>query len=347
MADSPPPTVPANPSREEEVLPPVEQPSAGFIVQLFVIPGMIVLVIVLLWLGFSWLAHHGTDPAELVRQMRQNRANSWQLAYNFSEELRQNDLYRQDPALAEEVARFLDELLDEPLPPPSGNSLGGTNPRDQEIVRRGFLCRALGEFLVPDPVLPVLIRAASSHTGDDDLRVRLAALEAIALLIENTETRGDKVQPEVLGVLVASSESDDRKIASRATIGLAAARQPEATARLIEMLDEPHHVDVHYNAATGLARLGRVEGLEILEEMLDPEVDRGLIDEGNPAEKEIKRLRILLNALRATRFLASQNPQADLTSLQLAVENLLEQEENSQIRIEARKTLQQLRNSTG
>ena len=200
---------------------------------------------------------------------------------------------------------------------------------------------------MPDPVLPVLIRAASSHTGDDDLRVRLAALEALALLIESTETRGDKKQSEVLGVLVASSESDDRKIASRATIGLAAARQPEATARLIAMLDEAHHVDVHYNAATGLARLGRVEGMEILEEMLDPEVDRGLIDEGNSAEKEIKRLRILLNALRATRFLASHNPQADLTSLQLAVENLLEQEENSQIRIEAQKTLQQLRNSTG
>ena len=70
MADSPPPTVPANPSREEEILPPVEQPSAGFIVQLFVIPGMIVLVIVMVWLGLSWLAHHGTHPEELVRQKR-------------------------------------------------------------------------------------------------------------------------------------------------------------------------------------------------------------------------------------------------------------------------------------
>lgn len=104
MSETLPPTdVPPAPS-DSENLPPVEQPSAGFIVQLFVIPGLIVLVIVLLWLGFSWLAHQGTRPEQLVHQMRQNKANSWQLAYNFSEELRQNETYRRNQALAAEVA---------------------------------------------------------------------------------------------------------------------------------------------------------------------------------------------------------------------------------------------------
>ena len=347
MADSLPQTDSSASARDNETLPPVEQPSAGFIVQLFVIPGLIVLVIVLLWLGFSWLAHRGTRPEELVRQMRQNRANSWQLAYNFSEELRQNDLYRKDPALAQEVAQFLDELLDQPLPPPGGNGLGGTNPRNQEIVRRGFLCRTLGEFLLPKPVLPVLIRAAADHNDEDEIRVRLAALEAMALLIESTSIKGDQAPPEVLGVLLAASEDNDRKIASRATVGLTALRQPEATARLIAMLDEPHYVDVHYNVATGLARLGQMECFEMLVEMLDPEIDRGLDNEDNASERELKRLRILLNALRATRMLATQNPQADLKQLQLAVEQLLANEENSQILVEAQKTLQRLNESAG
>jgi hypothetical protein len=327
---------------DRESLPPVEQPSAGFIIQLFVIPGLIVLMIVLLWLGFSWLAHHGTHPEEIVRQMRQNKANSWQLAYNFSEELRQNEQYRKNRVLADEVAQFLDDLLDQPLPPQSSNGFGGTNPRSQEIVRRGFLCKALGEFLIPEAVAPVLIRAASSHADEDELRVRLAAIEAIALLIENTRSPESDVSPDVLALLLATSENKDRKIASRAAVGLAAVRQAEATARLEEMLGEAHHVDVYYNVATGLARLGNTEGLEIIEEMLDPATERALTEEVNQNERELKRLRILLNALRATRLLAANNPQANLQSLRLAVEALRAAEKNTQVRLEAALTLQAL-----
>jgi hypothetical protein len=342
MSDPMPQTDSNSSTPDREVLPPVEQPSAGFIIQLFVIPGLIVLMIVLLWLGFSWLAHRGTHPEEIVRQMRQNRSNSWQLAYNFSEELRQNEQYRKNPVLAEEVASFLNYLLDQPLPPEGGNGLGGTNPRNQEIVRRGFLCKALGEFLVPEAVLPVLIRAASSHDDDDGLRVRLAAIEAIALLIENTKSASKEVSPELLALLLANSNNKDRKISSRAAVGLAATGHADATKRLEAMLGEAHHVDVYYNVATGLARLGNTACLEIIEEMLDPSTERSLIEETSPNERELKRLRVLLNALRATRLLAMNNAQANLQSLQRAVELLQVEEKNPQVRIEAELTLQTL-----
>ncbi|MEC7695599.1 MAG: HEAT repeat domain-containing protein [Planctomycetota bacterium] len=336
------PAPPADAPQDREVLPPVEQPSAGFIIQLFVIPGMIVLLIVLLWLGFSWLAHRGTQPEEIVRQMRQNKANSWQLAYNFSEELRQNETYRTDQELANEVAAFLNDLLDQPLPPKSENGFGGTSPRSQEIARRGFLCKALGEFLVPETVLPVLIRAASNHADDDELRVRLAAIEAIALLVENTHTPGTDVSPELLALLLANSENDDRKIASRAVVALAATGQPEATSRLEEMLTEAHHVDVIYNVATGLARLGNTACLETLEEMLDPNNERALSEESNPSERELKRLRILLNALRATQVLRANNPQTNLQPLEPAIQTLQATEKNPQIQMEAELTIQSL-----
>ena len=52
------------PISADDALPPVEPPSAGFIVQLFVIPGIIVFIIVMIWLLFNWLAQKGNDPAD-------------------------------------------------------------------------------------------------------------------------------------------------------------------------------------------------------------------------------------------------------------------------------------------
>ena len=42
-----------------ESLPPVEAPTTTFLLQLFLIPLLIVSIVVLLWLMFSWMAHMG------------------------------------------------------------------------------------------------------------------------------------------------------------------------------------------------------------------------------------------------------------------------------------------------
>jgi len=338
-------------------LPPVQPPSASFILQLFIIPGMIVFVIIMVWLAFHWLAHMGSNPAEMIREMRQNKANSWQVAYNFSEELRQNKASREDPELARELANFLDALLDEPLPAATGSLTGG-DPRSQEVIRRGFLCKALGEFTVPEVVLPVLIRAGSTNANDDELRVRLAALEAIALLLENTRHRQppenkqqppeNKQQPpenkQLLPLLLASSENKDHKIATRAAVALAIVENDRATNRLVEMLEEPQHADVHYNVAMGLARLGHLASLEVLLEMLDPNEQRALVDEPSEEARNLKQTRIYLNALRASRLLAKQNQEADLAPLERGVKRLLAEQDNPQVRIEGNATLRELQN---
>src|SRR3954469_10558331 len=57
-------------------LPPVEAPSAGFIVQLFVIPAVVVLVVICVWLLFGKLAGGERDAIEYVRLMRASDANS-------------------------------------------------------------------------------------------------------------------------------------------------------------------------------------------------------------------------------------------------------------------------------
>ena len=57
-------------------LPPVEAPSAGFIVQLFVIPAVVVLVVICVWLLFGKLAGGERDAMEYVRLIRESSSNS-------------------------------------------------------------------------------------------------------------------------------------------------------------------------------------------------------------------------------------------------------------------------------
>jgi hypothetical protein len=330
----------------DDALPPVSPPSAGFIIQLFVIPGIIVLVIVLVWLMFTWLAFMDSDPQAYIDQMKQNNANSWQQAYNLSEELRQNETYKTDAALASQIAAFLNELLDQPLPKPSPNRGKFTrDERSEEIQRRGFLCKTLGEFYVADDALPVLIRAATEHEDDDDLRIRLAALEAIALLAENVRNKnaGDLAKHEdLMRLLMTSSRNEDHKIALRAAMGLAAVGSDEAIGRLEEMIDEPHHVDVHYNVATGLARHGNTACVEMLQEMLDSSEPRGVEGETKQQAREYKRAVILSNAIKAVKLLAKQNPTADLSMLEEPVNRLTQADVERPIRSEAADTLQVL-----
>ena len=102
--------------------------------------------------------------------------------------------------------------------------------------------------------------------------------------------------------------------------------------------------DSIYNVATGLARLGNTACLETLQEMLDPNNERALSEESNPNERELKRLRILLNALRAMQVLRANNPQTNLQPLEPAIQTLQSTEKNPQIQMEAELTIRALQN---
>ena len=63
-----------------DALPPVEPPSAGFILQLFVVPAVIVSIIVLVWLLFTWLAQMGSDHKKYIAGLKRNNEARWQSA---------------------------------------------------------------------------------------------------------------------------------------------------------------------------------------------------------------------------------------------------------------------------
>src|SRR3954452_22236499 len=68
-------------------LPPVELPSAAFIVQLFVIPALVVVVVIVVWLLFGKLVGGERAAREYVRLLRSPDAN-WRAAFELASLIR-------------------------------------------------------------------------------------------------------------------------------------------------------------------------------------------------------------------------------------------------------------------
>lgn len=327
----------------QDNLPEVTPPTAGFIFQLFIIPAAIVLVIIMVWLMFAWLAQMGGNPKDYVEDIQKNKANSWQLAYNLTTELRRDPVYRNDVELSNELARMLQERLPAPLP-------ADKKSRSNETMLRVFLAKALGEFEVADQSIPVLL-AAAGNADQEQAEVRKAAIEALALLSSNLD--GEPLRDRsaaVAPILIVASEDDDYQVAERAAYALSLIGGSEAISRLEAIVTGVSYPNVRYNAATGLARVGNAKAIPVLLEMLDPAETAGLVIERNEELKEVeiesakrhKQLMLLLNGLRATRQLAEKNQSADLSELRQAVQQLIEFTTEKQIRLEATDVLKAL-----
>jgi hypothetical protein len=320
---SKPPLPPAKPESSgkptaDDALPPVSAPDASFLLQLFLIPLIIVMIIVMVWLLFSWLAHLGSDPRELVRDLRVINESSWQKANTLSDMLRNReyDHLKDDEELAGELADVL--LLD----------LKSGESDEKRLRMRIFLCRALGEFRV-DAGVPGLVEAAGSNDRDGHMDVRYAALEALAVLAYNVGPERLAEDPAVLEVLLeASRERSDSpdlerrlgELRSTAAFTLGVIGGEQALERLRRMLADPHP-NARYNAATGLARHGDPEAVPVLLEMLDPESSAVIEGEQSDSQRERKRMLVLMNALRAARQFAEQGGQGT-AELREAVERL-------------------------
>ncbi|MEI8227837.1 MAG: hypothetical protein WCH77_06185, partial [Planctomycetota bacterium] len=157
--------------RSPDDLPPVEPPSAAFLVQLFLVPGLIVAIIVCVWLAFHWLAHLGNDPQAYVRTLRRDNEGRWQAALNLANDLRGpgGGALKSDEQLATELGRILaDEAAS-----------GRTGEQTQTL--KVYLCRALGEFSIPAAAAPLVERAKNLA----DPQTARAAVEALSVLQTN------------------------------------------------------------------------------------------------------------------------------------------------------------------
>jgi hypothetical protein len=96
-----------------------------------------------------------------------------------------------------------------------------------------------------------------------------------------------------------------------------------ANDRLALMLDDPY-ASARYNAATGLARQGDLRTIPVLLEMLDPENDLAAQDEQYKDDQEKRRITVLKNGMEAAVQLRQKASAADLTSIELALRNIVE-----------------------
>jgi HEAT repeat protein len=338
LEKKPAPDAPARPAADAvrvESLPPVEAPTATFLIQLFLIPLLIVSIVVLLWLMFSWMAHMGQDnPQELVKALARGDDSSWQRAYQLADLLRspdpKYDALRRDAKLASELAAFLDKDL---------NTAAKGDADSVRVKRRMFLCRALGSFEVTDG-LPVLMRAAKEERDPVEVQVRLAALEAISTLAHHCGPESFQENGDLVAVLLAASrEPDDAgppattrdgrpttyrphgEVRAVAAYALGVIGGDEALARLKVMLANAYP-SARYNAATGLARHGDAACVPVLVEMLDPDNQHSASDESNDRDQDRKRATVLMNGVRASLIFAEANPAADLTRLKAALQTL-------------------------
>jgi hypothetical protein len=333
-----------NPVLSDDHLPPVEPPSAGFIVQLFVIPALIVVIMFALGAGIKWLVERDNNPGSYVESLRRNTAGRWQAAHDLADLLRnpRNARLREDAGLAGQLADILNKEIDD----------GSLEPNP--IKLRVYLCHLLGKFRVPG-VLDVLVKAAKTERGQAESAVRFAAMNGLAVWLDGESHKGgshkggdaEKTPPPVdvgrklMPTILAASRDEQPLLRSIAAFALGAADSDEANQRLERMLLDSYP-DVRYNAATMLARHGHAEAVDVLAEMLDERQVVAIEKEDEAESRGYKRDLILVNALRATSDLAQKNATADLTSLTKAVERLTAPELPGGIQLQAKEVLFEL-----
>jgi hypothetical protein len=299
---------------QDDSLPPVEPPSAAFLVQLFLVPAIIVGIIVFVWIAFHWLAQLGNDPEGYVKTLRRASEGRWQAALNLANDLRGpgGSSLKADAGLAGDLAGILADEVASGRPRAAGH--GG----DQSRTLCGYLCRALGEFAVPEAAPPLVARV----TDTSDPETARAAVEALAVLASNLAAGGGFADPQAVSAAVLeASRSDDARLRSAAafTLGVIGG---DAAAERLEVLQADGADDVRFNAATALARQGRAGGYDTLEEMLAlPDVSPAPGDESAQADR-YRRALVVVNALKAVGLLvdAGQRPPPGVVTAVAALE---------------------------
>jgi hypothetical protein len=348
----------AQPQKPLPPLPPVQPPNASFLLQLFLIPLVIVIIIVSVWLLFSWLAHMGTNPRDLVRDIGKVNDASWQRAYNLAELLRkpQYDELKDDPKLALELASTLQSLRatrpqrkkDVEVQADERGREKADAVYDNRLKLELFICRALGEFRTPAGI-PALTAAAGPVDDPRAFIVREAALQSIAVQASVIDPQVMQQDDALMKTLLEASLErgtggnleEYNRVRSSAAFALGMVGGDEALERLAQMLDDGDP-NVRYNAATGLARHGDTRALPVLGEMLDPNNTEALVDVEAKRDEDVsagnawKRALVLSNGIRAARQMFEKHPDADYSQLVQWLTDLENSDANARIKLDAK-----------
>src|SRR5579884_546865 len=205
-------------------LPTVRPPSGKFIVQLFLVPGLIVALIVGVLLLFTWLFGGPRTPEEWLKKLDSDNADvRWRAAADLAQTLRRDQRLASDPNFALQLALRLRRSLNETRTTEkdlAGGQFSGeeANRQRKELEPKrnfqNFLCACLGNFVVPSGG-PILKEVAEGRLDGKDIvmepqaraLLRRQAVWGLANLGENLKRFDALPDPDRMTVLARLEEA--------------------------------------------------------------------------------------------------------------------------------------------
>lgn len=356
-------------------LPPVTPPSAGFIVQLFLIPALIVAAVIGVWGLFGQLAGSEVNLDQLIAELGNNNEHRrWRAAHNLYV-LLQNDRHADPDApdrlcARRDVAEGLTGLLNESLASP-------TTSDKETLNHQVFLARTMGSLESDDLVLPALANAMSA---DHDIDVRKSAMMSLALIANRhfSERTGadpdimnsgrpdlsplpDDIKlplstpsvndPQILSELSSAAQDSAASLRHLTAFTLGLVSGPEAMEQLkVLLLDSDESTQV--NAAVALSRNADTAGIPVLLKILQAGTVSASAEqsaapagsaEAEAADAELfDQSTALVNCLTAVARLWNRIPQEQQAPLTTAIETLAEEHASPGIRFHASAVLREI-----
>lgn len=353
MSDSPDQDSAALPQRPElsDDLPPVQPPSAGFIVQLFVVPGLIVLAVVAVWALFGRIAAGEQDWRKLAQELQSPNTHIRNRAmYGLAQVLDQDRLrgeQGQHLASNPEIVRGLSDQLVKELQAGSSST--------ESVAIQQYLTRALGLLNAPDSARGSLPGATSATEADRsgaaglrqaaaasmnaalksaleptrDIEIRKSAAASIAFIASRALERGEPLDaPELVQALIDASSAQEPIMRHAVAWTLGQFRSADAVQHLQVLLG---HDDVmtRINAAISLSHSGSTDGLAVFKQALTEPA-------ATSPEGQGEQVIIQTNVLKALADLGPKLGPNDKAEFRELVEKLLKTNTNPRVHIDAR-----------
>jgi HEAT repeat protein len=314
--------------RLPEELPPVQPPSAGFIAQLFLVPGLIVLAIIIVWTLVSRMASIEQDWRTLVLDIQSPHPHVrsraiFGLAQQLSSE--QNST-SPAPKLCDnaDVAQQLSDLLQSELKRSSSD--------DAAIQQQAILAQTLSLFHVHETVLPVLIQAIQP---EHDEEVRTNALKAIAVIAGRAFQEQTPIKAELAEDPLIAISSDPTPLIRQMAAYILGLIPSKASRGQLKVLIENSDSATRLNAAIGLARQGSTEGYQVIVAELR-EADRKTESRSN---EEVLLFTRISNSLKALQQVGDALSAEQRDELRAIVKPISTDFREVKLRMEARQLL--------
>jgi len=332
------------PPLSPENLPPVQPPSAGFILQLFVVPAIIVGAVIAIWLLFGRLASSDQDWRRQVDELRQsNEHRRWRAADSLVKMLdadlnagADGQQLADDPELAAALVEQLKLHLTTDTTSEEGTKIST------------FLLMALGRLNADEVVFPALVAAMEPQLEDE---TRFTAVASGAMIASRRSQAGEPFGTTLLSdAFLACSSESSVEVRRIATFALGFCDPAIAQDRLVVLLDDADP-SVRANAAMALAVQNSTLGLPVLSAILTEAIEtppplEGVDRDDPEAEQtanaaEIDLIRKTLNAVKAISDLASQLSRAERDQVQPQLERLASEFRNVKVRSAALEALRE------